>query len=79
MPAELGAILVHFCTPRVPSSMAHLGPDHAFCEEVLSHVSRSFGMVIQQLPPRLRLSVTVFYLVLRGLDTVRGVPPRSAP
>jgi phytoene/squalene synthetase len=27
-------------------------------------------MVIQQLPDHLRISVCVFYLVLRGLDTV---------
>jgi farnesyl-diphosphate farnesyltransferase len=33
-------------------------------------VSRSFAMVIQQLPEHLRLSVCIFYLVLRGLDTV---------
>jgi len=33
-------------------------------------VSRSFAMVIQQLPPHLRVSICVFYLVLRGLDTV---------
>jgi len=33
-------------------------------------VSRSFAMVIQQLPDHLRTAVCVFYLVLRGLDTV---------
>lgn len=37
---------------------------------MLMRVSRSFAMVIQQLPPHLRASITVFYLVLRGLDTV---------
>lgn len=37
---------------------------------MLVKVSRSFAMVIQQLPPHLRTGITVFYLVLRGLDTV---------
>ncbi|RYG49949.1 hypothetical protein EON67_06165 [archaeon] len=41
-----------------------------FCENMLVKVSRSFAMVIQQLPPHLRLSICIFYLVLRGLDTV---------
>ena len=41
-----------------------------FCEDMLCKVSRSFAMVIQQLPQHLRISVCVFYLVLRGLDTV---------
>lgn len=33
-------------------------------------VSRSFAAVIQQLPKSLVVDVLVFYLVLRGLDTV---------
>lgn len=33
-------------------------------------VSRSFAAVIQQLPKVLAKDVMVFYLVLRGLDTV---------
>ena len=41
-----------------------------FCEVMLTKTSRSFAMVIQQLPAHLRASVCVFYLVLRGLDTV---------
>ena len=32
--------------------------------------ARSFAVVIQQLPNPLRDAVCVFYLVLRGLDTV---------
>ena len=31
---------------------------------------RSFAVVIQQLPQRLRDAVCVFYLVLRALDTI---------
>jgi farnesyl-diphosphate farnesyltransferase len=37
---------------------------------MLNRVSRSFAVVIQQLPPKLRDAVAVFYLVLRALDTV---------
>lgn len=33
-------------------------------------VSRSFAAVIQQLPKVLTVDIMVFYLVLRGLDTV---------
>jgi farnesyl-diphosphate farnesyltransferase len=42
----------------------------AVAKDVLNRVSRSFAIVIQQLGPELRDAVCVFYLVLRGLDTV---------
>lgn len=45
-------------------------PTWAFCYDMLNRVSRSFAVVIQQLPRDLRDAVCVFYLVLRGLDTV---------
>lgn len=45
-------------------------PNLAFCYRMLTRVSRSFSIVIQQLSPELRDAVCVFYLVLRGLDTV---------
>jgi farnesyl-diphosphate farnesyltransferase len=45
-------------------------PGLAFCYDMLNRVSRSFAVVIQQLPDRLRDAVCVFYLVLRALDTV---------
>lgn len=41
-----------------------------FCYDMLNKVSRSFAVVIQQLPVRLRDAICVFYLVLRALDTV---------
>ncbi|TVU44529.1 hypothetical protein EJB05_03974 [Eragrostis curvula] len=41
-----------------------------FCYSMLQKVSRSFALVIQQLGPEIRNAVCVFYLVLRGLDTV---------
>lgn len=45
-------------------------PGLGFCYDMLNRVSRSFAVVIQQLPEKLRDAVCVFYLVLRALDTV---------
>jgi farnesyl-diphosphate farnesyltransferase len=44
--------------------------DLKFCYDILTHVSRSFAAVIIQLNEELRDAVCLFYLVLRGLDTV---------
>jgi len=44
--------------------------DRDFCYAALNEVSRSFAIVIQQLPSELSDPVCVFYLVLRGLDSV---------
>jgi farnesyl-diphosphate farnesyltransferase len=44
--------------------------DLRFCYDILTEVSRSFAVVIIQLHPELRDAVALFYLVLRGLDTV---------
>ncbi|MQM13925.1 hypothetical protein Taro_046853, partial [Colocasia esculenta] len=41
-----------------------------FCYSMLTKVSRSFALVIQQLGSDLRNAVCIFYLVLRALDTV---------
>eukprot|EP00002_Diphylleia_rotans_P006551 TRINITY_DN15910_c0_g1_i1.p1 TRINITY_DN15910_c0_g1~~TRINITY_DN15910_c0_g1_i1.p1 ORF type:complete len:424 (+),score=113.87 TRINITY_DN15910_c0_g1_i1:50-1321(+) len=41
-----------------------------FCFDMLERVSRSFAAVIQQIGPELRRPICIFYLVLRGLDTV---------
>jgi farnesyl-diphosphate farnesyltransferase len=40
------------------------------CFRLLDLTSRSFSAVIQELNPELLLPVTLFYLVLRGLDTI---------
>ncbi|KAJ5464383.1 squalene synthase [Penicillium daleae] len=40
------------------------------CFKFLDLTSRSFSTVIKELHPELLLPVTVFYLVLRGLDTI---------
>jgi farnesyl-diphosphate farnesyltransferase len=42
----------------------------AFCDEILGKVSRSFAVVIRQLPPVLFVDIMIFYLVLRALDTI---------
>lgn len=44
--------------------------DLSYCYEALKKVSRSFAVVIQQLPDELKNPVCLFYLVLRGLDTI---------
>ena len=53
--------------------------DWVFCFEILNRVSRSFAIVIEELGDELRNAVCVFYLVLRGLDTVssRVEPPST--
>jgi farnesyl-diphosphate farnesyltransferase len=40
------------------------------CFKYLDLTSRSFSAVIQELNPELLMPITVFYLILRGLDTV---------
>lgn len=44
--------------------------DLKFCYDKLQHVSRSFAAVIAQLDSSVRDAICIFYLVLRGLDTV---------
>ena len=71
-PEELGAIIfwkfyrqpVH---PRDKSSESHNVKE---CYRLLGLTSRSFVAVCQELHPELLLPIVVFYLVLRGLDTV---------
>lgn len=44
--------------------------DKDYCYDTLNKVSRSFAIVIQDLPSELKDAVCVFYLVLRALDTI---------
>lgn len=44
--------------------------DNDFCYAALNKVSRSFAVVIQQLPEQLKDPVCLFYLILRALDTL---------
>ncbi|RLO12112.1 hypothetical protein DYB28_007240 [Aphanomyces astaci] len=48
----------------------NLNADDAWCFKMVKKVSRSFALVIVNLPEELRLSICVFYLALRALDTV---------
>ncbi len=50
--------------------LAHEMADMEFCYAALEKVSRSFAVVIRQLPHELRNPVCLFYLTLRGLDTI---------
>lgn len=52
------------------SEMASRLSDRDFCYKVLTKVSRSFAVVIQQLPEELRDPVCIFYLTLRALDSI---------
>jgi farnesyl-diphosphate farnesyltransferase len=56
--------------PAPPGCSDQIKADVAFCDDMLTKVSRSFSAVIRQLPDELCLAVCVFYLVLRALDTV---------
>lgn len=50
--------------------VAKTATDKEFCYAALDKVSRSFAVVIRQLPEELKDAVCVFYLILRGLDTI---------
>ncbi len=41
-----------------------------FCFKTLDKVSRSFAAVIKQLPQELSISICLFYLILRALDSI---------
>lgn len=76
----LGAILTHpddiYPLLKLKMAVRHAEkqippePHWAFCYTLLHKVSRSFGLVIQQLGTELRNAICIFYLVLRALDTV---------
>lgn len=52
------------------ADLANRLSDRDFSYEVLTKVSRSFAVVIQQLPQELRDPVCIFYLTLRALDSI---------
>eukprot|EP00343_Euplotes_focardii_P009332 CAMPEP_0205824286 /NCGR_PEP_ID=MMETSP0206-20130828/20294_1 /ASSEMBLY_ACC=CAM_ASM_000279 /TAXON_ID=36767 /ORGANISM="Euplotes focardii, Strain TN1" /LENGTH=458 /DNA_ID=CAMNT_0053122261 /DNA_START=30 /DNA_END=1404 /DNA_ORIENTATION=+ len=62
-----------FKVRKFEGSLEHLAntlSDRDFCYAVLNEVSRSFALVIQALPKGLMDAVCIFYLVLRGLDSI---------
>ncbi|CAM9390253.1 unnamed protein product [Ascophyllum nodosum] len=67
---EVLAALWYKMKGAMSSNVERQDPDVSFCSDMLCKVSRSFAAVIQQLPRVLGKDVMVFYLVLRGLDTV---------
>jgi farnesyl-diphosphate farnesyltransferase len=54
---------------HLPSS-PDLSADFRWCYDLLNKTSRSFAFVIQELGAELRDVICIFYLVLRGLDTI---------
>ncbi|KAL7620619.1 bifunctional farnesyl-diphosphate farnesyltransferase/squalene synthase [Parahypoxylon ruwenzoriense] len=48
------------------------------CFELLNMTSRSFATVIQELQPEMLIPIALFYLVLRGLDTIEDDMTLSA-
>ncbi len=44
--------------------------DIEYCYLMLDRVSRSFSMVIKELPSNLKDVICIFYLILRGLDSI---------
>eukprot|EP00039_Didymoeca_costata_P017470 m.324092 g.324092 ORF g.324092 m.324092 type:complete len:422 (-) comp16540_c10_seq6:153-1418(-) len=53
-----------------PFDKSELSPSLKRCFELLNKTSRSFAGVIQALDVELRAGICIFYLVLRGLDTI---------
>lgn len=73
-PSEIKAMLKLKLSDSGASHHAIFNTDMAYSYETLDRVSRSFAAVIRQLPEELRDPVCVFYLVLRGLDSVEDDP-----
>ncbi|KAK4761317.1 hypothetical protein SAY87_006210 [Trapa incisa] len=69
-PGDFCALLKLMMASRHAEKQIPPEPHWAFCYGMLLKVSRSFALVIQQLDTNLRNAVCIFYLVLRGLDTV---------
>ncbi|KAL4809506.1 isoprenoid synthase domain-containing protein [Aspergillus unguis] len=62
-----------FTTPLNQTSH-HATPNQKTCFAFLNKSGRSFSAVIQDLHPELLLPVAIFYLALRGLDTIEDDP-----
>jgi len=54
-------------TPQIPTGISE---DHKYCYEKLTQTSRSFSAVILGLTEEFRDAIMIFYIVLRGLDTI---------
>ncbi|KAI9099262.1 isoprenoid synthase domain-containing protein [Phlyctochytrium arcticum] len=78
-PSELFALVKYITTPPPNVEPTTLVPipspedptyTRAMCYHFLNLTSRSFARVIQELDEELRHPICLFYLILRGLDTV---------
>ncbi len=73
-PSELSAMVKLKLGAKRQKNGSEIGQmaseDIAFCYNTLDRVSRSFAMVIRELPEPLSLNVCLFYLILRGLDSI---------
>ncbi|KAJ2782843.1 bifunctional farnesyl-diphosphate farnesyltransferase/squalene synthase [Coemansia javaensis] len=72
-PTELWAsfwYVMRHAPPGEKTDRLQVSGDMKRCYDFLEMTSRSFAAVIQELNPRLRDAVCLFYLILRGLDTV---------
>jgi farnesyl-diphosphate farnesyltransferase len=70
-PDELMALVQYKLDPamQIPK-MTDISFELQECYRLLNLTSRSFAMVIQKLDDDLRPAICIFYLVLRGLDTI---------
>src|SRR3954471_22483760 len=66
---KLGTDLPKTYNDKLPILAGRIN-DKDFCYATLTKVSRSFAVVIEQLPRELKDPVCIFYLVLRGLDSI---------
>lgn len=73
-PSEIKAMLKLKLGVTDKDSHVIFNTDYAYAYDTLDKVSRSFAAVIRQLPDELRDPVCIFYLVLRGLDSVEDDP-----
>ncbi|KAG0172947.1 bifunctional farnesyl-diphosphate farnesyltransferase/squalene synthase [Apophysomyces sp. BC1034] len=74
-PSELRALVAYKFSPKSENKARHqqiLATDEPKkkCYDFLNMTSRSFAAVIQELDYELRDAICLFYLVLRGLDTI---------
>ncbi|CAI2178396.1 15849_t:CDS:2 [Funneliformis geosporum] len=67
-PSEIVALVQYKFLRPSPSNL--IPPEKKACYEFLNQTSRSFAAVIQELDDEIRDAVCIFYLVLRGLDTI---------
>ncbi|KAJ2603030.1 bifunctional farnesyl-diphosphate farnesyltransferase/squalene synthase [Coemansia sp. RSA 1286] len=72
-PTELWAAfwyVMRHAPPDEKTVKLQVSGDMKRCYDFLEMTSRSFAAVIQELNPKLRDGICLFYLILRGLDTI---------